>query len=715
MSTDFDPYHKWLGIPPREQPPHHYRLLSIDLFESDNEVIEAAANRLMDYVQQCATGPHVEHSQRLLNEISSARICLLKANSKQNYDEQLREDLATRVAAPPVGNPVTAVPPPAPRSTTRQTPPPRNKKTGKKSRREKAAKPDNLSEVQIKTDVAPKARQESSQINLDHLQVETPGSSPPPLPRESKSRPIPAPSSQTPPRKKTNASASQSRGSQAGSRQAKHASANWILWVAIAGVFAILAVLVLAIVLSRETAMEAPGTYEFEGGARADGKLKLKPGDVIVAIKSDSPPVGDNLMADVDAQEQVFPDEDLKDEKFAGVVVEKRQEGKTELPVEGPKDPSSPVAADPPVVKPENEKPNEPVAVAKVEPSVPKPEPKPKHAPFRDFPQRLDLPPLTERVPHRGSDGVLLGKLDLSGTNINFVEFELLGGDLAPTGKLHMISRSNESLGRRFAIQRTVDYLTTDIAEFFIKDSQLRFLWLVDSSASHALYLKSCLLQMKISKVTKVVQLREPATREPIGIDWQFGKAKRPKVLPQRLGGMPRAENMRLIVHNIPNAKVSSPQAAVGQVVLVGFLEGNRTPLGTRLMLQHTTGKQRVVVDVTCWGQANGKTFHFSKEKLASQTKAAKNAIAGFDRQVNAMRTQVEALKAISSPEKQALNQKDFQSRAKVINSQKAVFRNILNQLDALAKILPRIQGATMPYSVIAKVGEHKVVLIEAK
>ena len=52
----FDPYYKWLGIPPNEQPPHHYRLLGLQLFERDVEVIEAAANRQMAYVQQRASG-----------------------------------------------------------------------------------------------------------------------------------------------------------------------------------------------------------------------------------------------------------------------------------------------------------------------------------------------------------------------------------------------------------------------------------------------------------------------------------------------------------------------------------------------------------------------------------------------------------------------------------------------------------------------------------
>ena len=33
----FDPYHKWLGILPEEQPPNHYRLLGIVDFESDED------------------------------------------------------------------------------------------------------------------------------------------------------------------------------------------------------------------------------------------------------------------------------------------------------------------------------------------------------------------------------------------------------------------------------------------------------------------------------------------------------------------------------------------------------------------------------------------------------------------------------------------------------------------------------------------------------
>ena len=86
----FDPYHKWLGIPPKDQPPHYYRLLAIDLFESDPEVIDAAANRQMSYVRQRATGERVRVSQRLLNELSVARLCLLDPQKRSAYDAKLR-------------------------------------------------------------------------------------------------------------------------------------------------------------------------------------------------------------------------------------------------------------------------------------------------------------------------------------------------------------------------------------------------------------------------------------------------------------------------------------------------------------------------------------------------------------------------------------------------------------------------------------------------
>jgi hypothetical protein len=94
MTEAFDPYRKWLGISRAEQPPHHYRLLSIDLFESDAEVIDGAADRQMAHLRTFQTGPHSADSQKLLNEVSAARICLLAPAKKATYDEQLRRQLA---------------------------------------------------------------------------------------------------------------------------------------------------------------------------------------------------------------------------------------------------------------------------------------------------------------------------------------------------------------------------------------------------------------------------------------------------------------------------------------------------------------------------------------------------------------------------------------------------------------------------------------------
>lgn len=98
--NDFDPYHKWLAIPPNEQPPHHYRLLGVALFESDLDVIEAAADRQMAYIRQCATGPYIKQSQQILNELSAARVCLLNPAKRQAYDKELKTRLAPATPSP---------------------------------------------------------------------------------------------------------------------------------------------------------------------------------------------------------------------------------------------------------------------------------------------------------------------------------------------------------------------------------------------------------------------------------------------------------------------------------------------------------------------------------------------------------------------------------------------------------------------------------------
>lgn len=106
----FDPYHKWLSILPQEQPPNHYRLLGVALFESDMDVIEGAADRQMSFVRQYQSSEHAADAARILNELATARLCLLKPATKAKYDAKLREELGERkpaATAPKTGSPAT--------------------------------------------------------------------------------------------------------------------------------------------------------------------------------------------------------------------------------------------------------------------------------------------------------------------------------------------------------------------------------------------------------------------------------------------------------------------------------------------------------------------------------------------------------------------------------------------------------------------------------
>lgn len=90
QTEKFDPYHKWLGIPPEEQPPSYYRLLGLKDFENDADVISHAADRTMAHVRTFHNGPRAALSQRLLNELAAARVCLLDPPRKDTYDQSLR-------------------------------------------------------------------------------------------------------------------------------------------------------------------------------------------------------------------------------------------------------------------------------------------------------------------------------------------------------------------------------------------------------------------------------------------------------------------------------------------------------------------------------------------------------------------------------------------------------------------------------------------------
>ncbi|MBN67977.1 hypothetical protein [Gimesia chilikensis] len=85
----FDAYHKWLGIPPEQQPPHYYQLLGISTKETDREVIETAAQRQRSIIEENLHGPHRKVANQLLYEIDEAELTLLSPELREVYDQQV--------------------------------------------------------------------------------------------------------------------------------------------------------------------------------------------------------------------------------------------------------------------------------------------------------------------------------------------------------------------------------------------------------------------------------------------------------------------------------------------------------------------------------------------------------------------------------------------------------------------------------------------------
>lgn len=100
-------YHVILAIPPEEQPPNHYRLLALALWEANPEVISNAYEARMVQVRNNALGKYAEASQVILNQMAKARLCLLKPAEKAAYDAELKRSL------PPSGGSSIELAPPS--------------------------------------------------------------------------------------------------------------------------------------------------------------------------------------------------------------------------------------------------------------------------------------------------------------------------------------------------------------------------------------------------------------------------------------------------------------------------------------------------------------------------------------------------------------------------------------------------------------------------
>ena len=93
MPAPVDPYYKWLGIPPSEQPPNLYRLIGVTPLEDDEDVLCNAADQRMVYIRTFQLGEHSALSQKMLNEIAAAKALLLDPDRKKTYDDALRARL----------------------------------------------------------------------------------------------------------------------------------------------------------------------------------------------------------------------------------------------------------------------------------------------------------------------------------------------------------------------------------------------------------------------------------------------------------------------------------------------------------------------------------------------------------------------------------------------------------------------------------------------
>jgi WD40 repeat protein len=100
----FDPYHKWLGIPPGQRPPTYYQLLGVAPDEQDRDVILEAAIRQTAHLRTYQLGQHAAECSRLQNEIIRARDTLLNPAKRKAYDARLAP------AAPPTAAPAPAAP-----------------------------------------------------------------------------------------------------------------------------------------------------------------------------------------------------------------------------------------------------------------------------------------------------------------------------------------------------------------------------------------------------------------------------------------------------------------------------------------------------------------------------------------------------------------------------------------------------------------------------
>lgn len=105
MSSGFNPYHKWLGIPVEKCPPTYYDLLQISVSERDRAVIQMAVERQKTHLEQFRLGKQAKLVDRLKYELDEAELTLLNQEMREEYDQRVLPALnrrnKNRVGSPP--------------------------------------------------------------------------------------------------------------------------------------------------------------------------------------------------------------------------------------------------------------------------------------------------------------------------------------------------------------------------------------------------------------------------------------------------------------------------------------------------------------------------------------------------------------------------------------------------------------------------------------
>jgi uncharacterized protein (TIGR03067 family) len=86
--SDFDGYHKWLGIP-KSKSRSYYDILALSLDEEDHDVIQAAVEQRRHFVESKRGEGHDDVVAEILYQINEAEVTLLNEELRREYDRRM--------------------------------------------------------------------------------------------------------------------------------------------------------------------------------------------------------------------------------------------------------------------------------------------------------------------------------------------------------------------------------------------------------------------------------------------------------------------------------------------------------------------------------------------------------------------------------------------------------------------------------------------------